>query len=76
MLPIGGHYTMSPQDAAKAVTLINPHIAIPMHYNTFPPITQDPKIFKNMVEINSRTKVIIPVIGEEITLDSVKLHSH
>ena len=76
LLPIGGHYTMSPQDAAKAVTLINPHIAIPMHYNTFPPITQNPKIFKNLVEINSRTKVIIPAIGEEITLDSVKLHYH
>ncbi|MEB3847140.1 MAG: metal-dependent hydrolase, partial [Desulfurococcales archaeon] len=36
LLPIGGHFTMDPVEAAKAVELIKPKVAIPMHYKTFP----------------------------------------
>ena len=34
LLPIGGHFTMGIKEAVKAVELIRPKIAIPMHYNT------------------------------------------
>jgi L-ascorbate metabolism protein UlaG (beta-lactamase superfamily) len=34
MIPIGGTYTMNAGEAAKAVSIIKPKIAIPMHYGT------------------------------------------
>ncbi|MEK5147699.1 metal-dependent hydrolase [Psychrobacillus sp. FSL K6-4615] len=49
-LPIGDNFTMGPEDAAYAVQLLKPQIVVPVHYNTFPPIKQDPQIFKNLVE--------------------------
>jgi L-ascorbate metabolism protein UlaG (beta-lactamase superfamily) len=37
LIPIGGHFTMDPADAAYALReLIKPKFAIPMHYNTNP----------------------------------------
>lgn len=49
-LPIGDNFTMGPEDAAYVVQLLKPQIVVPVHYNTFPPIKQDPQIFKNLVE--------------------------
>lgn len=46
MIPIGDRYTMGPEHAVKAAELIMPKFAIPIHYNTWPPIAQDPKKFK------------------------------
>ncbi len=50
LLPIGGWYTMGIQEAVKAVELVKPRYAIPMHYNTFPIIETDPSGFKERVE--------------------------
>jgi L-ascorbate metabolism protein UlaG (beta-lactamase superfamily) len=47
LLPIGGFYTMGPREAALAVALVKPKIVIPMHYNTFDVIKQDPEEFKS-----------------------------
>ncbi|MCD6195356.1 MAG: MBL fold metallo-hydrolase, partial [Staphylothermus sp.] len=66
-LPIGGHYTMGIREAAKAVQLIRPKIAIPMHYNTFPPIRADPEEFKKLVEKQTPTKVVILNPGDTFT---------
>ena len=41
---------MGPEDAACAVELLNPKLTIPIHYNTFPPIEQDPEVFKALVK--------------------------
>lgn len=49
-LPIGDNFTMGPDDAAYAVELLNPKLTIPVHYNTFPPIEQDPNEFKKLVK--------------------------
>ena len=49
-LPIGDNFTMGPEDAAYAVTLLKPKIVVPIHYNTFPPITQNPGEFAKLVE--------------------------
>lgn len=49
-VPIGDFFTMGPEDAAYAVSLIKPKVAVPIHYNTFPPIKQDPEEFKKMVK--------------------------
>jgi L-ascorbate metabolism protein UlaG (beta-lactamase superfamily) len=47
---IGDHFTMGPQDAARAVRFVAPNAVIPMHYKTFPPIVQDGEAFKRTVE--------------------------
>ena len=43
LLPIGGHFTMDPKEAALATKLVNPKYAIPMHYGTFPPLKGTPE---------------------------------
>jgi len=41
LLPIGDNYTMGPDDALDALGFLKPRIAVPIHYNTWPPIAQD-----------------------------------
>lgn len=48
-LPIGDNFTMGPEDAAYAAGLLNAKKVVPMHYNTFPPIKQDPQKFAEML---------------------------
>ncbi len=45
LLPIGDYYTMGPEDALRAAEMICPGMTIPMHYDTFPVIRQDPEAF-------------------------------
>jgi len=42
VLPIGGHFTMGPEDAARAVALIGAKVVIPVHYATFPILAGSP----------------------------------
>lgn len=49
MVPIGSRFTMGPSEAAYASTVVQPKYAIPMHYNTFPMIEQDPERFRKFV---------------------------
>jgi L-ascorbate metabolism protein UlaG (beta-lactamase superfamily) len=47
MIPIGGHYVMSPQDAAYATReLLKPKYALPMHYGTNPQLKGTPEEYK------------------------------
>ncbi len=39
MVPVGGNFTMGPECAYKAVQLLQPKVAIPIHYNTMPEIS-------------------------------------
>ena len=67
MLPIGDNFTMGPEDAVAAAEFLKAALVLPMHYNTFPPIKQDPKAFVSMLA----TKGIAgqaPSIGETITV--------
>jgi L-ascorbate metabolism protein UlaG (beta-lactamase superfamily) len=41
-LPIGGHYTMDPPAAARAVELLGTTIVVPIHYGTFPVLAGTP----------------------------------
>ncbi len=68
LLPIGGRYTMDPDDAARAVDFIRPKIAIPMHYNTFDVISQDPLDFVHKVRDLCDTEVLIMNIGDVLDL--------
>jgi L-ascorbate metabolism protein UlaG (beta-lactamase superfamily) len=42
VLPIGGHYTMGPRDAGRALDLIGASTVIPVHYGTFPILAGTP----------------------------------
>jgi L-ascorbate metabolism protein UlaG (beta-lactamase superfamily) len=42
MLPIGGHFTMGPKEAALAVRLLAAKTVLPLHFGTFPPLTGTP----------------------------------
>jgi L-ascorbate metabolism protein UlaG (beta-lactamase superfamily) len=67
LLPIGDNFTMGIDDAVKAVELINPQLAIPMHYNTFPVIAVDPELFVQKVKgLGKKARVM--AYGEEIDL--------
>ncbi|MGA7723363.1 MAG: metal-dependent hydrolase [Ignavibacteriaceae bacterium] len=67
LLPIGDNYTMGIRDAVKAVEFVNPDVAIPMHYNTFPVIQANPAEFQKKLEaLNRKCKVM--EYGEEIEL--------
>lgn len=44
-IPIGDNFTMGPDDALIAADWVNAKIVVPVHYNTFPIIKQDPDAF-------------------------------
>ena len=60
LLPIGGWYTMGPREAAKAVELIKPKVAIPMHYGTFPVINGSPEEFRELASKYCEVVVLKP----------------
>ena len=57
LLPIGDNFTMGPDDAVRAVEMIEPEVVIPIHYNTFDVIEQDPNAFASAVA--DRAKVVM-----------------
>lgn len=60
MVPIGDKFTMGPFEGALAAMWIAPKVVIPMHYNTFPVIEQDPAIFSNFVnQLHPNVDVVI-----------------
>ena len=65
LAPIGDHFTMGPEEAAYAVEMINPNIAIPVHYKTWPPIDSDPELFKETLADLEDIEVLIPQAGEK-----------
>lgn len=49
MLPIGGHYTMDPREAALAVKFLKPKTVLPIHWGTFPPLVGRPEQLAELV---------------------------
>ncbi|PPA71631.1 metal-dependent hydrolase [Jeotgalibacillus proteolyticus] len=49
-LPIGDNFTMGPEDAAYAAELLQAKTVVPIHFNTFPPIKQDPEKFVQLLK--------------------------
>mgnify|MGYP000869579894 CR=1 FL=1 len=69
LLPIGDNFTMGPEDAVYAATLLKPKRVIPMHYDTFPLVEQDPAKFKEMLERDfpaCKAEIIAP--GESLNI--------
>ncbi|MDA0835000.1 MAG: metal-dependent hydrolase [Planctomycetota bacterium] len=64
ILPIGDNYTMGIKDAVRAVKFVQPKIAIPTHYNTWPVIQADPEQWAALVKQETKAKpVVIPPGG-------------
>ena len=60
LLPIGDNFTMGPGDAARAVEFIEPGVVIPIHYNTFDMIAQDPEAFRAEVGDTAHVEIMAP----------------
>ena len=65
VLPIGGHYTMDPREAAVALELLGTKRCVPCHYGTFPLLAGTPDELR---ERASGVEVIAPEPGETISL--------
>ena len=65
ILPIGGHFTMDPIDAAKAVEFLGAANVIPLHYGTWDVINQNPE---DLLKLVKGTKVHIVKPGQSIEL--------
>ncbi len=68
LLPIGDNFTMGPSDALRAVKLIQPRLVIPIHYNTFEVIKQDPHAWARQVESDTSAIVTVLEPGQTVEL--------
>lgn len=59
-LPIGDNFTMGPEDAAVAASFVKAKMAVPIHYNTFPPIRQKPERFVELLDDGIEGKILQP----------------
>ncbi len=67
VLPIGNNYTMGPKDALLAAKFLKAKHVIPIHYNTWPIIAQNPEDFKEMAA-KEGIDVVLVKPGEIIEL--------
>jgi L-ascorbate metabolism protein UlaG (beta-lactamase superfamily) len=63
VLPIGDNFTMGPDDALRAVKLIEPRVVIPIHYNTFDVIAQDPQAWADRVQAETSAEPVLLTSG-------------
>ena len=68
VLPIGDNYTMGPDDALRAVKLLQPTYVIPIHFSTWNLIAQDAYAWASRVEDETDAKVKILQPSESFTL--------
>ena len=64
-VPIGDHFTMGPWQAAIAVDWLGVDHAFPMHYDSFPPIEQDPQDFVDEVAATGSRAEVHVLDGDE-----------
>jgi L-ascorbate metabolism protein UlaG (beta-lactamase superfamily) len=67
LLPIGGLYTMGPEEAAYACKLLKPKYIIGMHYGTFPVLTGNPDILRKLLPVALKKKVYKLDPGKQVT---------
>jgi L-ascorbate metabolism protein UlaG (beta-lactamase superfamily) len=65
VLPIGGHYTMDPREAAVALELLGVKRCVPCHYGTFPLLAGTPGELRKLAP---NVEVVSPAPGESVNL--------
>ncbi len=66
ILPIGDNYTMGPDDALRAVKLLQPKKVLPIHYNTWPLIAQDAEAWAVRVRQETQAEPVVLKPGASI----------
>jgi L-ascorbate metabolism protein UlaG (beta-lactamase superfamily) len=64
-LPAGDHFTMGPRQAAIAADWLDVDYAIPMHYDSFPPIEIDTDEFVDQVDTHAPDTEAVVLGGDE-----------
>jgi len=64
ILPIGDNYTMGPDDALRAVKLIQPKKVVPIHYNTWELLAQDAAAWADRVRKQTKAQAVVLKPGE------------
>jgi L-ascorbate metabolism protein UlaG (beta-lactamase superfamily) len=64
MLPIGGHFTMGPKEAALAARFLAAKKVLPLHFGTFPPLKGTPEELAALVDAD--VEVVLWAPGEAI----------
>jgi L-ascorbate metabolism protein UlaG (beta-lactamase superfamily) len=64
IVPIGDNFTMGPEDALRAVKLLQPRKVLPIHYNTWPLLNQDANTWAAQVRQQTSTTPVVLKSGE------------
>ncbi|MBP1633165.1 MAG: metal-dependent hydrolase [Acidobacteria bacterium] len=59
-LPIGGHYTMDPAQAARAARMLGVSAVVPIHYGTFPVLTGTPQQLAEALDGEVEVAALVP----------------
>jgi L-ascorbate metabolism protein UlaG (beta-lactamase superfamily) len=65
ILPVGGYFTMDPQEAAVALELLGVRRCVPCHYGTFPLLAGTPDELRKLAP---DVEIIAPEPGETVDL--------
>jgi len=68
ILPIGDNFTMGPDDALRAVKLIEPKKVLPIHFNTWDLIAQDAAAWAARVKKETKAQPAVVKPGEWVTV--------
>lgn len=69
LVPIGGVFTMDAYQASEAVRMLNPKLAIPIHYASFPIVAKTAAEFiAQCAEKASNVKIVALSAGESVTI--------
>lgn len=68
ILPIGNLFTMGPDASREAIRLLAPKLALPCHYDTWPPIAQDTAAWARGVESDGVAAARVLKPGESVTV--------
>jgi len=58
IIPVGGTYTMNAEEAARAVALIRPEAAVPIHYDDIVGSIEDAKRFRDLCRVTVEIKPV------------------
>lgn len=58
LFPVGGTYTMNPEEAAEAAEIVNPEIAVPYHYGDIVGSEEDAQSFASLY--SGQTRILKP----------------
>src|SRR5262245_22127298 len=69
ILPLGDNYTMGPDDALRAVKLLQPKKVLPIHYNTWEVIAQDAAAWAARVRKETQAEPVVLRPGEWVAVN-------